>query len=484
MIKLGRLRTRVRQSLDVEFRLDFGFVKAAIERGLKDRLAHADAADKTAVVVGESRWLAGVLGLRKARLLHLPYPYFTVENLALLSDEYDFLIADRLLHRCESVTDAARETVRVLRPGGWFVHTSGILDLVLSMPAQRGIRSSQGLRALFSTAAQLPASVFDESGQSASPLVSWVVGRKTPDAMAIAPSVATRVVTRRPRYFFRPRPARFAVTAMARNEAPYLLEWIAYHKILGFGQITIYDNCSNDASARILHALSKAGVINAVHWKDRHRKQARSYEQAARRLRPFVEWCLYTDMDEFLVLEPGLRLDDIVPSEADVVAVLFCWRMFSSSSRRNRSTRLVMEQFTKASPKDSHVVKSLVRIGALRRMTVHMPKVGDRERMVDAGGRTVQGIRSNSIAHPSPGRARLNHYKNRSWEEFQCKRARGIGSAREGVLISEDTFYHWSGPEVELNDILPLAPAVKEEVARLRGIVERSLPPSARSNWP
>jgi len=68
--------------------------------------------------------------------------------------------------------------------------------------------------------------------------------------------------------------------------------------------------------------------------------------------------------------------------------------------------------------------------------------------------------------------------------EVQCKRARGIGSAREGVLISEDTFYHWSGPEVELNDILPLAPAVKEEVARLRGIVERSLPPSARSNWP
>jgi SAM-dependent methyltransferase len=473
LIKLDRLRTRVRQSLDLEFRPDFGLVKAAIERGLKDRLAHADAADKTAVVVGEPLWLAGILGLRKARLLHLPYPYFTIENLALLSDEYDFLIADRLLHRCESVTDAARETVRVLRPGGWFVHTSGILDLVLNMPAHRGIRSSQGLRALFSTAAQLPASAFDESGQGAGPLASWVVGRKTPDAVAIVPSVATRVVTRRPRYYFRPRAARFAVTAMARNEAPYLLEWIAYYKILGFGQITIYDNCSNDASARILHALSKAGVINAVHWKNRHRKQARAYEQAARRLRPYVEWCLYADIDEFLVLDPGLHLDDIVPSERDVVAVLLCWRMFSSSGQRNRSTALVMERFTKASPEDSRVVKSLVRIGALRRMTVHMPKVGDGERMVDAEGRTVQSIRSNSIAHPSPGRARLNHYKNRSWEEFQCKRARGIGSAREGILISEDTF-HRDGPEIELNDILRVARAVKEEVARLRRIVEQS----------
>jgi SAM-dependent methyltransferase len=473
LIKPGRLPARIRQSLDIEFRPNFGFIKAAIERGLGDRLAHADAADKTAVVVGDSLWLAGVLGLRKARLLHLPFPYFTIENLALLSDEYDFVIADRLLHRCDSVTDAARETVRVLRPGGWFVHTSGRLDLVLNMPAQRGLRTPQGLRTLFSTAAQLPGSAFDASGQGGSRWVSWVVGRKTPDTPAIAPSVATRVATKRPRYYFRPRASRFAVTAMARNEAPYLLEWIAYYRVLGFGQITIYDNCSNDASPRILHALSKAGIINAVHWKNRRRKQARAYEQAARRLRPFVEWCLYADIDEFLVLDDGLRPDDIVPPEKDVLAVLLCWRMFRSVGRRNRDTRLVIEQFTKAAPTNARVVKSLVRIAAVRRMTVHMPKASDAERMVDAEGRTVEGMRFNAIARASTGRARLNHYKNRSWEEFQCKRARGIGSAREGVLIPEASFRERDGPEVELTDILRLVPTVKTEVARLRRIVDQ-----------
>jgi hypothetical protein len=264
---------------------------------------------------------------------------------------------------------------------------------------------------------------------------------------------------------------------MVRNEAPYLLEWIAYYRVLGFGQITIYDNCSNDASARILHALSKAGVINAVYWKDRHRKQARAYEQAARRLRPYVEWCLYADIDEFLVLDPGLHLEDLVPPQREVVAVLICWRMFSSSGQFNRGTDLVMERFTKASPTNARIVKSLVRIAALRRMTVHMPKAAHGERMVDVEGRTVQVKRSNSVTQPSTGRARLNHYKNRSWEEFQCKRARGIGSAREGMLISEDKFHRWNGPEVELTDILRLAPAVKEEVARLRKIVERNMPP-------
>jgi hypothetical protein len=258
---------------------------------------------------------------------------------------------------------------------------------------------------------------------------------------------------------------------MARNEAPYLLEWIAYYRVLGFGQITIYDNCSNDASPQILHALSKAGVINAVHWKHRKRKQSRAYEQAARRLRPFVEWCLYVDLDEFLVLDEGLRLGDIVPAEPDVLAVLLCWRMFSSAGRRNRDTGLVIEQFTKAAAQNARVVKSLVRIGALRRMMVHMPKPSCGERMVDAEQRTVQGIRSNSIAQPTRGRARLNHYKNRSWEEFQCKRARGIGSTREGVLIPEEIFHRWDGPQVELTDIRRLATAVKEEIGRLRDII-------------
>lgn len=481
MIKLGRLRTRVRQSLDFEFRPNFRFIKAAVERGLSDRLANEDCASKTAVVVGDSLWLAGILGLRKARLLHLQYPYFTIENLALLGDEYDFVIADRLLHRCDSATDAARETVRVLRPGGWFVHTASMLDFVLNTPVKRSVLSSQGLEAVFAEVMQrpvdggkIPEMVGSDraAGRQRRSAASWIIGQKAPDTPAIVPSVATRVA-KRSKYHFRPRAAKFAVTAMARNEAPYLLEWIAYHRLLGFGQITIYDNCSNDASAKILRSLSKAGVINAVFWDNRRRKQARAYEHAARRLQPFVEWCLFADLDEFLVLDPGLQLEDLTPSDPDVVAVLICWRMFGSAGKRNRDTRLVMERFTDAAPGNSRVVKSLVRIRNLRRMTVHMPRVGDGGRMVDVKGCTVKTLRSNSIESATTSRARLNHYKNRSWEEFQCKRERGIGSAREGELISPESFHHSKWSEVELVDILRLAPAVKEEVARLRRIVDQ-----------
>jgi hypothetical protein len=148
--------------------------------------------------------------------------------------------------------------------------------------------------------------------------------------------------------------------------------------------------------------------------------------------------------------------------------------VFGSAGKRNREIGLTIERFTKASSRNSGVVKTLVRLKDLRRMTIHMPRfIG---RMTDVEGRTVKGIRSNSIPGQTDGRARLNHYKSRSWEEFECKRARGRGSV-SGQSISQASFDK-SGPgDVELVEILRFAPAVKQEIVRLRKIVDGATSP-------
>jgi hypothetical protein len=462
LAKLARHVARLARSLDFEVRPDARFIKDAIERGLRGRLAHEDSEAKRAVVIGDSLWLAGVLGLKNTRLLHLPYPEFTIENLALLSDEHDFVIADRLLHRCESLTDAAGETVRVLRPGGWFVHTASALDFALMTPVSPGRLSAGRLRSLF------PHAQLGFAETAGTWRASWIVGRKAENTPALTPTMVTRTARRR-HYSFNPRHARFAVATMARNEAPYLLEWIAYYRLLGFGQITIYDNNSNDGSGRILEALSAAGIVNAVRWKDRDRKQAKAYEHAARRLRRFVEWCLFIDMDEFLVLDPSLGLDDLVPKDPGFGAVVIGWRVFGSAGKRNREVGLTIERFTKAQRHDSGVVKSFVRVRDLHRMTVHTPKGLT---IADVDGRPARIVNSNAILDATSGRIRLNHYMVRSWEEFECKRARGRGS-EPGQSFHSSKFERAGPGEVELGEILRWAPAVREEVARLRKIVER-----------
>ncbi|MET0031932.1 MAG: glycosyltransferase family 2 protein, partial [Limnospira maxima] len=47
----------------------------------------------------------------------------------------------------------------------------------------------------------------------------------------------------------------------AKNESPYLVEWIAYHRfIVGFDEILIYDNDSQDDSLDLLQKLAALGL--------------------------------------------------------------------------------------------------------------------------------------------------------------------------------------------------------------------------------
>lgn len=459
MARFRKLRSRLAERFAFELRPEFGFIRAASARALKNRLSAEDAENKKAVIIGGSLWLARALGLIRTNLLVLDYPDFTLENLALLSDEYDFVVADRALHRCDNLDDAGHETMRVLRPGGCFVHTTCRFDFASGSPADtRRFARSRLARAF-------PGSTLVSTGGG--PVVGWIIGRKAAGSVELAPTATTRVARRR-HYAFKPRPAKFGVTAIARNEAPYLLQWIAHYRVLGFGQITIYDNESNDGSSRILGPLARAGIINAVYWRDRAKKQVRAYDNAIGRLRPFVQWCLFADLDEFLVLDPGLTLDGILPTDPAISAIGIPWRIFGSGGQRNRGTDLVIERFTRAAPTFHRLVKSLVRLCDTDTMGIHIPKK-TAGRVTDLAGLPLD------LATPrtAPSAARLYHYFNRSWEEFVSKRLRG-DIALVGKTYAPSDFDRYGAGEVELRDAWELAPAVRQEVSRLRAILGRT----------
>jgi SAM-dependent methyltransferase len=457
--RLGKLRAHLAQRLAFELRPEFQFIRSAIARDLKGRFASEDLEDRKAVVMAGSVWLARMLGLARTRLLVLDYPDFTLENLALLNDEYDFLIADRALHRCDSLADAANETMRVLRPGGFFVHTTSCLDLAVGMPIDRRRVSPGAVARLFPLSSSL--------ATGGGPMAGWITGRKAAAGAAPKPTIETRHAKRQ-HYCFGPRPAKFGVTAIVRNEAPYLLQWIAHYRVLGFEQITIYDNQSNDGTPRILAPLAQAGLISAVYWRDREDRQRRAYDNALRRLRPHVEWCLFADLDEFLVLDPGLTLNDLLPSDPRISAVGIPWRIFGSGGQRNRGSELVIERFTKAAPTFHRLVKSLVRLRDAHKLGIHVPQ------KINGRVTDLQGLPLDlNTPRTAPSIARINHYFNRSWEEFVYKRLRGdVASLSE--TYSFNAFDRYGAGEVDLRDALPLAPAVKEEMARLRRIVCRT----------
>jgi Glycosyl transferase family 2 len=51
-----------------------------------------------------------------------------------------------------------------------------------------------------------------------------------------------------------------AICLIVKNEAPYLLEWIAYHRVIGVDRFLIYNNDSTDETSSILEHLDRAGI--------------------------------------------------------------------------------------------------------------------------------------------------------------------------------------------------------------------------------
>lgn len=58
-----------------------------------------------------------------------------------------------------------------------------------------------------------------------------------------------------------------AIGAIFKNEGPYISEWVAYHKILGFDKIYIVDNISDDGSSEILAKLHESNEITRIEYK-------------------------------------------------------------------------------------------------------------------------------------------------------------------------------------------------------------------------
>jgi SAM-dependent methyltransferase len=462
-----KLRQRLASAVFRECRPALSFLASATQAALKDRLLAEDSRDKTAIVIGSSTALARAVGLHKTRLLVLEYPEFTLDNLALLNDNYDFLIADRSLHLCDDLDDAVRETLRVLRPGGWFIHATSLLDLTLGLPWDPRRLPPSALRRLFDDGATTL-----QAGCTAGGLMSWVIGRKGDSTREIVPTVHTRQRQRRWYPAVRaPANARLGVVAIARNEAPYLLEWIAHYRTLGFEHIAIYDNDSNDASTRILMPLAKAGVIDATYWHVRPgiHKQEAAYRHALTRLRNRIDWCLIVDLDEFLVLNDGMTVADILPADPAVGAVAIGWRVFGSAGAQRREIGLTIERFTKGDPTNEGTIKSLVRPRDVIHMHTHFPKLVPGSKILDALGNMVAP--ANPANPPLQGPARIHHYCTRSWEEFECKRSRGRGGGPHGSMRSQSLFAAMDRNSTTVTDALRLVSAVTHEIEHLRKIV-------------
>lgn len=271
------------------------------------------------------------------------------------------------------------------------------------------------------------------------------------------------------------------VCLIAKNEGPYLLEWIAYYRVLGFDNIVVYENNSDDDSDAILRSLAKAKKIIHRTWKlgRNESPQITAYRDALRMAK--TDWILFVDADEFLVLHKHENVNDFLASfEDDVSSIGVNWRIFGDSGHQQRDDRPVMERFTKAAEVDFGVNQHLKSFSRVKRIgkLVHMHVCETKDRQVHASGQVLTmpdwGI-SDKVEFDV---AQVNHYYTKTLEEYQIKKRRGQGGAGDNnpevkYWYNDESFHMHNRNDVEDLNILRIYDKVQSEMSELKMLVKQ-----------
>ena len=220
---------------------------------------------------------------------------------------------------------------------------------------------------------------------------------------------------------------KYGLCAIAKNEGPYIVEWIDFHLRIGFDHVTVYDNDSTDEGLSALRSYRNTTVIDWPSVVGRNNQNA-AYEDYFHKYAPHFEWVMHLDVDEFLNLKKFSTLKSFLDEFDDVDGVAVNWRMFGSSGLKKYEPGSVLSRFERASlssfPPNAHV-KTIYRPKSIERPYQHSPVFKNNAVLVDTQHRVLPE-HANVYNHDIDlQNAQINHYFTKSYEEFLIKRARG-----------------------------------------------------------
>lgn len=240
------------------------------------------------------------------------------------------------------------------------------------------------------------------------------------------------------------------ISAM-RNEGTDVLEWVAWHRVIGFDRIVIWTNDCSDGSDLLLDALADLG------WITHHRHtpgtgiSAQGNVATLAHREPMVassDWLMWLDADEFLNVHHGAgRLPDLLDVVGPADGIALNWRLFGDNGHDNSPPGLVTETFTQASLaryRLNRTVKTLHRMDdRVSSLFIHRPVWHDDPQapinlLAGSGGRLGREFLYYTKENGNPQEmvergafgwsiAQINHYAVKALERVAVKQIRGDG---------------------------------------------------------
>lgn len=240
-----------------------------------------------------------------------------------------------------------------------------------------------------------------------------------------------------------------------RDEAAFLLEWLAHHRVVGFSDVLVFSNDCSDGTDTMLDRLAQMGWLTHIRNTRVHNgspqwaamKQADKHPMVAQ-----ADWILPLDIDEFVNIHAGDRtLGALWEALPQATAIPLTWRLFGNAGVVEYSDVPVTQLFTRAAPIPcswpwkSAMFKTLYRNdGTYGKLGIHRPRQPDRTRLersvwMDGSGRVLPAefktkkIFSN-FHMDNCKLVQLNHYPLGAMHSYVLKRARGRAVHGDHVL--------------------------------------------------
>lgn len=276
---------------------------------------------------------------------------------------------------------------------------------------------------------------------------------------------------------------RFLLVTSVRNEGSSIWEWVAHHLMVGFTDIVVFQNNSDDGTRETLRVLQDLGFIQFFNNGDPAGKnlrdwQGRAYRRIGRNdVYKNADFVIALDGDEYMCVKtPEGTIQSLIPLVPDFDEMRINWKIFGSGGFTDISGELVTERFTMGQfdtliGTKPEAFKTLFRPQQFKRPGIHRPKVPFTKELTETNGSGMKDgtfPRYNWFSTDPELRkyVQINHYIIRDAQTFLLKVYKG----RPGFPPMDVSFGYWDRFNVndaEDNVLKSRSPALIEKMQEM-----------------